>query len=75
MPSVQPNSAVAVQVDLAAAGGEHHRAARRAVHDQRSERTAAVADDVDRDRRDPRRAIEPATTNGLPFLLSVNPWP
>ena len=23
----------------------------------------------------PRRAIEPATRNGLPFLLSVKPWP
>ena len=23
----------------------------------------------------PRRAIEPATMNGLPFLLSVKPWP
>ena len=44
---------VPVLVDPAAAGGEDDRRAGGAVDDQRAERTAAVTDDVDRDRRDP----------------------
>ena len=46
--------AVPVLVDPAAAGGERHGATRRPDDRERAERAAAVADDVDRDRRDPR---------------------
>ena len=65
--------AVAVLIDGATARVERHRRAVGPVNGQRACRPEAVADDVDRDRRDALCASVDATANGLLFLLSPNP--